>query len=155
MEEVIKHTDDKWNIHFLKIAKLCSEMSKDPSTKVGAAIRGPDKSVMSTGYNGLPPGMNDTDSILNDRPTKYKYVIHAEENAIKFAKRHQKSLDGCILYTTLFPCDKCYSLLKESGIKKVVTLEPTPEQVERWGESWKIVKKLAIEDNISIECYKL
>ena len=56
---IIKHTKYDWDKHFMKIALLCSEMSKDPSTKVGAVIKGIDKSVVSTGYNGLPNDIDD------------------------------------------------------------------------------------------------
>lgn len=152
--ELIRHTQEDWDKHFLEIAKLCSKMSKDPSTKVGAAIKGTDKSVISTGYNGFPPWVDDNKVDLHDRPTKYKYVIHAEENALRFAKSRTDvqihGLTGCTIYTTLFPCEKCYKLIKDSGIKRIVTQIPSKEHIERWGESWEKVKELSAFDQIEI-----
>lgn len=152
---LIKHSQKDWDEHFLKIAKLCSEMSKDPSTKVGAAIMAPDKSVVSTGYNGFPSTVKDTEEMLTDRQIKYKHIVHAEENALRFAKPWSKNLSNCTLYTTLFPCHNCYKIIKQSGIKRIVTLEPGDEHIKRWGESWNLVKEEAKEDNITIECLSI
>jgi dCMP deaminase len=148
---MIKHTPEKWDQHFMKIAKLCSEMSKDPSTKVGCVIRGTDKSVISTGFNGFPPEVLDYEVMLNDRTTKYKHILHAEENAIIFANKKNIDLNLCILYTTLYPCSECYTLIKNAGIKRIVTTTPTTEENNRWGESWNKVKLLSVADNITID----
>jgi dCMP deaminase len=42
-----------WDEYFCRMLKLVAFKSKDPSTKVGAIIVGPDKEIRSTGYNGL------------------------------------------------------------------------------------------------------
>jgi len=146
---VIKHTQEDWDRHFLEIAKLCSKMSKDPSTKVGAAIKGIDKRVISTGYNGFPPEVTDHISKLEHRPTKYSLVIHAEENALRFAEN--KDLTGCTIYTTLFPCDNCYKLIRARGIRRIVTEQPSEEHNHRWGEKFEVVKKMAKEDGMTID----
>jgi len=151
---IIKHSEEDWDRHFLDIAELCSKMSKDPSTKVGCVIRAPDKSIVSTGYNGFPASIPDNKEYLENREIKYTYIIHAEENAIKFATNTQDSrsrdLSLCTLYTTLFPCEKCYNLIRKFGIKKIVTLEPTESQLERWGQIFEIVKEKSIRDSIEI-----
>ena len=153
--EIKRHTQEDWDLHFLEIAKLCSKMSKDPSTKVGAAIKGPDKSVVSTGYNGFPPWIDDKAADLNHRPTKYSLVIHAEENALRFAKSRVDTqihgLVGCTIYTTLFPCDRCYKLIKDAGIKRIVTQKPSEDHLKRWGGSWEKVKNIAKEDDVVID----
>ena len=43
---------DKWHKRFMEVAELVSTWSKDPSTKVGAIVVGPDREIRSTGYNG-------------------------------------------------------------------------------------------------------
>ena len=44
----------KWDIRFLKLATHISDWSKDPSTKVGCVVVGPDREIRSTGFNGFP-----------------------------------------------------------------------------------------------------
>ena len=40
---------DKWHNRFMEMAKLVASWSKDPSTKVGAIVVGPDREIRSTG----------------------------------------------------------------------------------------------------------
>lgn len=45
--------------YFIRMAMLVSEKSKDPSTKVGCVIVGPDNEIRSTGFNGFPRGVDE------------------------------------------------------------------------------------------------
>lgn len=148
---MIRHTESDWDLHFLQISELCSRMSKDPSTKVGAVIRHPDKSVVSTGYNGFPPGVPDTEEDLHDRDSKYMKMVHAEENAILFARKRNISTKGCTIYSTMIPCIKCYTMIKEAGIVRIVSKEPIEDQTKRWGTSWRLVRAQAEMDEIAID----
>lgn len=122
-----------WNFYFLKMAKLVSQKSKDPSTKVGAVITDKNHRIISTGYNGLPQGYGDPEDILNDRDKKLKQIIHAEENAIIFAKR---DLTGNIIYLwPLISCSSCTSKIIQSGIKTLITVS---DDNPRWQLSFKI-----------------
>ena len=47
-------------------------------------------------------------------------VVHAEMNAIIF--KNCVDLEGCTLYTTLFPCHECAKAIIRSGIKEVYYL---------------------------------
>ena len=47
-------------------------------------------------------------------------VVHAEVNAIMF--RNCVDLEGCTLYTTLFPCHECAKAIIWSGIKEIYYL---------------------------------
>jgi deoxycytidylate deaminase len=67
---------------YLALAKEVSTWSKDPSTQVGAVTVGSKKEVLSQGFNGFPRNIKDTDERYNNRETKYKFVVHAEMNAI-------------------------------------------------------------------------
>ena len=110
-----------WDQYFMSIAYLSGKRSKDPSTQVGCCIVDADHKVVSIGYNGLPVGCNDDEfpwgreGALND--TKYPYVVHAELNAILNSSR---SLKGCTVYVSLFPCNECAKAIIQSGIKKIV-----------------------------------
>lgn len=109
----------KWQARFLDLAHHISQWSKDPSTKVGAVIVR-SKKVVGMGYNGFPNGVADTAQRLNDRPTKYNLVIHAEANAILDAGRDAQ---GATLYCTLAPCNECAKLIIQAGIKHVVFVD--------------------------------
>jgi len=77
----------KWDVRFLELAKQIASWSKDPSTQVGCVVVGPDREIRSTGFNGLPRGIEDTEERLNNREMKYPLICHAEENAIMHAAR--------------------------------------------------------------------
>ena len=51
----------KWEKRFYQMAELVASWSKDPSTKVGCVVVGPDREIRSTGFNGLPRGIKDSD----------------------------------------------------------------------------------------------
>lgn len=109
-----------WNQYFMELAKLSAKRSKDPKTQVGACIIDPiEKHIVSIGYNGLPKGMPDSDTIWDDE-TKHKYVVHAEANAIL---NTNADLHGKVLYVTMFPCHECAKLIVQKGISEVIYLD--------------------------------
>lgn len=109
--------NETWDKRFLSLAQHIAQWSKDPSTKVGAVIVDQNRRIVSTGYNGYPKGVSDTID-TDEREIKYKKVIHAEKNAILFAKQ---DLTGCTLYVTHHPCSQCAGYILQSGISHVVT----------------------------------
>lgn len=118
---------DKWDARFLDLAKYNSRWSKDPSTQVGAVIIDKTNRIVSMGYNGLPQKIPDDPDILNNRDVKYDIIIHAEINALIFAKQ---SIEGCILYTYPFlPCSRCTSIFIQAGIAKIIAPK---NKIERW-----------------------
>ncbi len=142
--------NDIWNRRFLELASFISNWSKDPSTKVGAVIVDCNRRIISTGYNGFPIGVSDDQERLENRDFKYKAILHAEENAIMFAK---KDLSRCSLYvSSLPPCSHCASLIIQSGIKNVYTWEQ--EIPERWQDSINITKTMFKESGVSLNYVK-
>ncbi len=113
-----------WDEYFMGIALLSAQRSKDSNTQVGACIVGAGQRIVSVGYNGMPTGCDD-DAMPWEREgdfldTKYPYVCHAELNAILNSPR---SVRGCTLYVTLFPCNECAKAIIQSGISEIVYLE--------------------------------
>ena len=111
-----------WDEYFMGVALLAAKRSKDPNTQVGACIVNKNKRILSTGYNGFPYGCSD-DTFPWEREgddTKYKYVVHAEPNAILNAGG--KDLTGSRLYVDLFPCNECAKAIIQSGIAEIVYL---------------------------------
>ena len=139
-----------WNKRFLKLAKHISEWSKDPSTQVGCVVVGPDREVRSTGFNGLPRGIEDNDERLNDREIKYPLICHAEENAIMHAARIGISLKDCIAYVTWPPCTRCARSLIQAGISTIIYPENT-EIPERWMADFNLSLNMLKEANINLK----
>lgn len=65
-------------------------------------------------------------SQINDL-TEYGRVVHAEMSVVCDSARLGKSLKGCTLYVTTFPCHNCTKHIIASGVSKVVYLEPYPK----------------------------
>jgi dCMP deaminase len=118
----------KWDSRFMDLARLVASWSKDPSTQVGAVIVDQDKRIVSTGFNGFPRSVNDVCRF--DRNTKLLRTIHAEENALLFARR---DVTGMSVYVTRPPCARCAAKLVQAGIVRVVYELPPVDFVERWG----------------------
>ena len=136
-----------WDKRFLELAELVSSWSKDPSTKVGAVIIDDKNIIVSVGFNGFPKGINDNER-LHNRDSKYQIIIHAENNALMFAKR---PLDNCTLYTYPFmPCPRCAGMIIQSGIKRVVSYKNTIDRY-RWELDFSISRELFNEAKIQLE----
>lgn len=122
---------DRWDRHFLKLAGAHATMSKDPATRVGSIIVGPDREIRSAGFNGLPRGVADTALRLHDRETKLLLVVHGEMNAVLAAARIGTPLKGCMLYTACTddsgeiwggpPCTRCTVEIIQAGITEIVS----------------------------------
>ena len=110
----------KWDEYFMEIAEAVSAKSKDPSSKMGCVIVDKNKRVVSTGYNGLVQGSQESKMTLSERPMKYYFVIHSEMNALIFA--HQ-DLTGCTVYNRVATCENCLKYCLQAGIKRFVYRE--------------------------------
>jgi len=138
---------------YLILAKTNAELfSKDPHTKVGAILMASDFSrILSTGINGFPRNMNDTIEMRWERPTKYKYVAHAEMNAICNAARSGVSLDNSIAIVTLFPCSNCAKALIQAGIREIYVPENCMKcNITEWEEDFKISREMLFEVNVEV-----
>ena len=149
LERLFKMLDTKWKKRFLKLSKEISTWSKDPSTKVGALIISEDRNIISTGYNGFPRDIEDTEERLNNRELKYKFVLHAEMNCILNALYNGRSVKDCILFVHgLPPCSECTKSIIQAGIKKVIT---DSKATDNWKESLKLSLEMLKEANVEIE----
>ena len=128
-------TNDKLS-KYLAVATAVSQFSKDSSTQVGAVVIGPTGEGGPWGYNGAPRGCgaDELGDVRGERPEKYYWFSHAEDNAIANAARVGYPLVGTTLVVTHFPCMACANLIVQAGIMKVIVPHPTPEFLERWAE---------------------
>ena len=138
-----------WDIRFINLAKHIAGWSKDPSTKVGCIIVGNDREIRSTGFNGFPRGIDDSDERLTNRDLKYPLICHAEENAIMHAARIGVSLKDCTAYVTWPPCTRCTRSLIQAGVKEVVY--PAGLTIpERWLGDFNLGKQMFSEAGVEV-----
>ena len=137
----------KWDQRFLQMATLVASWSKDPSTKVGAVIVRPNKTIVSVGYNGFPRSVRDDGQLYQDRPTKLLRTVHAEVNAILTANQPVK---GCTLYVSpLHPCANCTGIVIQAGIARVVAHMPsTPDA---WQDNFRAAQQMFDEARVPVE----
>jgi dCMP deaminase len=145
---MVKAADlDKWDGRFLDLAVFVADWSKDPSTKVGAVLVRPDRTVASLGFNGFPRGVLDHPERYDDRPTKYEMVVHAELNALLSTR---ESLEGYTLYVTpLPPCGQCAAAIIQRGIRKVV-IAMDKDLPEIWAKKWELSSTMFGEAGIAV-----
>lgn len=104
--------------YFMGFAAHAATKSKD-STKVGAALVGPECEVRLTGFNGPPKGVLDLPERF-ERPAKYLFASHAEANLIAFAAREGIRTKDCTVYVTHMPCPSCARSLIQAGVTRVM-----------------------------------
>lgn len=149
---------ERWDRHFLQLALDHARMSKDPSTRVGAVIVGPDREIRSMGFNGFPRGIADTPERLNNREVKLFIIVHAETNAILNAVRVGIPTKGCTLYLAATddsgavwggpPCTRCTVEVIQAGIVEVVT-HPPKNVPSRWADDLAFAEVLLKEAGVA------
>lgn len=129
------------------LAEHAAMLSKDPSTKVGAAIFDDKRRVISLGCNGFARGVEDSPARLHDRDTKLKLTLHAEQNAMAFATA---PLEGSTMFCTHPCCTKCAAQAIQMGVANVCWPTPSPEFVERWSADLSLSLEMFIEAGVHV-----
>lgn len=138
----------KWDIRFLERAMDAAQDSKDPSTKVGAALVSPDRTKVLFGYNGFARSMEDRGEWYDNREEKYSRIIHAEMNALILGGR---DVTGFTCYTwPMCSCDRCFVHLVQAGISRFVCPKANAQNAARWDPLFEKTRKYAREMRIEI-----
>lgn len=138
-----------WESYFIAMCDVVSRRSKDPATQHGAVLVDEHHRVISTGYNGGCRKIDD--SLIDwDRPNKYHYVIHAEENSLWTAERND--LEGCTLYVTGPPCSRCMLRIAHSGVSRVVYGTRSSQCVDK--SDWEISNNIATLAGVRLVSYE-
>jgi dCMP deaminase len=111
-------SDINWTQYLFGFAEHAARKSKD-STKVGAVLVGPNSEVLLAAFNGPPMGVEDKPERF-ERPAKYYFASHAEQNLIAFAARRGIRTEGLTIYVTHAPCAGCAKSLIQAGIAHVI-----------------------------------
>ncbi len=136
----------KWAQRFYQMAELVGSWSKDPSTQVGAVITKQNR-IVSVGFNGYPHGISDSAN-TDDRDMKYLKTLHAEENAILYAKR---DLSSCEIWVTHFPCPNCAAKIIQTGLKVVHSPQPSDDFLSRWGDKIKVSQDMFDQAGVEVD----
>ncbi|XP_062866914.1 cytidine and dCMP deaminase domain-containing protein 1 [Trichomycterus rosablanca] len=125
--------------HCIIQATLLAYRTEDPKVGVGAVIWAEGRLpqcdgtgnmyLVSCGYNAYPvgskyaefPQMDDKQEERQQR--KYRYIIHAEQNALTFRSAEVKEEENTMLFVTKCPCDECVPLIRGAGIKQIYTTD--------------------------------
>jgi dCMP deaminase len=109
---------------YMDTAKRFAQLSTAKRLQVGAIVVKDDR-IISIGYNGTPPGWDNTceywveDGDLGSGWKTKSEVIHAEANAIaKLAKSTESGKDA-VMFLTHSPCMDCAKQIFTAGINKV------------------------------------
>ncbi len=105
-----------WTDYFLGLAKVASQRSHDIHTQHGCVITDQHNRILSVGYNGFPKGLNDNGLPVH-RPEKYRWMIHAERNALSNCIVRP---ENGIAYVTGQCCNDCIMALWQEGVKTVI-----------------------------------
>lgn len=141
-----------WNRRFLDLAEHVATWSKDRSTKVGSVIVGPEREIVSVGYNGFARGVSDDHPERNERPLKYKINVHAENNCVINAGRVGAKILGCTMYVTAMPCAPCASVIVNAGIKQLFApkWDRDDPMFDRWREDWEWAEVILREGGVRV-----
>lgn len=134
-----------WDEYFMEIAQVVMKRSTCLRRQVGAVIV-KDKRIMTTGYNGVPTGIEHCEvrGCLREKlnvPSGERHELcrglHAEQNAIIQAAYLGQSIAGGTLYCTHQPCIICSKMIINAGIERIVIKEGYPDDlaVEMLSES--------------------
>jgi dCMP deaminase len=135
---------------YYRLALYHAELfGKDPSRKVAAILLAPDTlRVLSTGVNGMCREHAETPERW-ERPAKYRWVCHAEIDAIATAARAGIKIEDSTCVVTLFPCVECTKAMIQSGVRTLVTRQPDWNDAT-WGEDFRISLEMLAESAVSI-----
>ena len=128
-----------WDEYFMRIAKEVATRATCDRKHVGAVLVR-DKSILATGYNGSIRGLPHCDEeghMMQDGHCVR--TIHAEANAIVQAARNGVRIDEATIYVTASPCWKCFQMIANAGIKKIV-----------YGEFYRDDRVFSIADRLGI-----
>ena len=111
-----------WDDYFVAIAHLAARRSTCDRLRAGAVMVR-DKRILSTGYNGAPPGLPHCDGEAGHLMEEGHCIrtVHAEENCVlQAAALGGVSAQNATVYCTHSPCYHCFKKLAVAGVKRIV-----------------------------------
>lgn len=141
---------------FYPVLREVAALSKDQSTKVGCVALGPERNVLGVGYNGFPRGVFESYPDRHERPAKYLWTAHAEENLIAQSARHGVALKGAtLLLYPLLPCAACARMIVQAGFEAIVVFARSDEDINnpRWNNHFDVSEQIFKEAGVDLVIY--
>lgn len=137
-----------WDDYFMRYAYLAATRATCPRKHVGAVIVDKEHRVVSTGYNGAPPGVDQCD-VVGCQMVEGHCVrtLHAESNALDYAGTWRTN--QCTLYVTITPCWDCAKRIVGGHFERVMYGE---HYESRYGKSTDVPQFLR-ENGIVVDRY--
>lgn len=134
-----------WDDYFMAITRIIATRSTCDRLRAGAILVKNNR-IISTGYNGSPPGLPHCDSDAGHLMEEDHCVrtIHAEHNTIlQSAVIGGLRTEDSTLYTLYSPCIHCAKYIVAAGIKRIVVgklyrNEQAREYLEKAGTKFEI-----------------
>jgi len=137
MNERIKMPD---NIRILM--GRAKEQSDDPDTQTAAIIWDfVNHEMVSYGTNTLPDNIK-AEPFMLERPEKYKWIEHAERNAIFTAAYRGYQTQDCEMWIDWYPCIECARAIIQSGICRLYCKEPDWTGNPKWSADFIFVREM-------------
>lgn len=116
-----KNIRPSWDDYFMSIVKIIATRGTCDRLYAGAVLV-KDKRIISTGYNGAPPGLEHCDEVGHLLEEGHCVrTVHAEHNALlQAAIQGGVSTPGSTLYTKYSPCIHCAKYIVACKVKRVV-----------------------------------
>lgn len=116
-----KYSRPTWDDYFMAISKIIGTRSSCDRLRAGAVLVKENR-IISTGYNGAPPGLEDCDEVGHLMEEGHCVrTIHGEHNTIlQAAVIPGASTKGSTLYSKYNPCIHCCKYVVAAGITRVV-----------------------------------
>lgn len=121
MAEDKKNKRPSWDDYFMAVCRIVAARSTCDRLHAGAVLV-KDNRIISTGYNGSPPGLPHCDDAGHLKENGHCVrTIHAEHNALlQAAVIGGTSTEGATLYTLYSPCIHCTKYIVAARVKRVV-----------------------------------
>lgn len=134
------------DLRWLSSARITSRRSPDPSTQTGCLLV-VESTIVGVGYNGPAFGPQS----IEDRTERLRVTVHAEPRAIRSAGVRARGAEAFVYPWP--PCEACSLALIDAGVSRIVSVVPTAEQAERWGDSWMAASRLLGEAGVPLTIY--
>ena len=132
--------------NWLREAYKQAQLSKDPSTQVGAILVADNGTglIFAVAHNQFPDGVDENVADRWERPLKYSYICHAEAGCIFMAAKNGYPTRGSVMVAPWAACTSCAKAIVQAGVKTLVRHKQAMEAGN--SSSWQ--KEIDIADAI-------
>ncbi|MFZ3054869.1 MAG: deaminase [Minisyncoccales bacterium] len=138
------------NQELLKTAYLEAQKSTNISTQNSALLINDNENIILSAVNSFPNGIKETGERQNDKPTRYKYSVHAERNVIYLAANKGIKTEGLTMVCPWATCTECAQSIIQAGIKRLITHKQALEKSGHWQEDMEFAFNMLREAGVEI-----